>query len=118
MSINRLLTRPCTIVSRRDSGERDEYNSPILTETRTDTVCDIQQSRSNEPPAQGELSVTGWKGFFLPTAVLGTGDAVEVDADAYEVVGDPWNVWDPWRKRTSHLEASLKRVATAGEETA
>jgi hypothetical protein len=118
MSIKHLLTRPCTIVSRRDSGEVDDYNSPVLTETRTDTVCDIQQAKSDEPPAQGELSVTAWKGFFLPDAVLGTGDAIEVDDETYEVAGDPWKVWDPWRKRHSHIEASLKRVATAGEETA
>ena len=105
-----LINRPCTIVSRSASADGDDYGNAIDTESTIDTVCEIQQRRRDEPADQGELSSTDWLGFFPAGTALDTGDAVQVDGERFELVGDPWPVRNPRTRAVSHIEASLRKV--------
>jgi hypothetical protein len=112
VSLVRLVNRPCVLLIRGEDGA-DAMGNPIRVETRVDAVCELQQIRRTEPPADGEVSDTLWKVWLLPGTVIDTGDAVEVDDDVYELVGAPWPVRDPFRGVDHHVEASCRRVAGA-----
>lgn len=120
MSISRLINRPCELVL-RDEGGTDALGNPTTTEARFDAVCEVQQARRDEPVAAGETSDTRWLIWLLPDVEddlprrLDTGDAVEVDGDVYELVGDPDRVRDPWRRTTHHIELSARRVGSSEE---
>lgn len=115
--ISDLITRPCTLRLRSESGTEDDYGNDIPTETEVDTVCELQKEirrSSEEPGGQGELSDTLWS-LFLPAGTqIDTGDAVEVDGALYEMVGSPWPVRHPLTGVESHVEASVRRTAGAG----
>lgn len=43
-------------------------------------------------------------------------DAVQVDGEVYELVGEPWEARNPRTRQVSHIEATARR--TAGPEDA
>lgn len=64
----------------------------------------------------GEVARTEWL-LVLPAGTpIGPGDAVTVDGDEYEVIGDPWQARSPLAGAESHVEATLAR--TTGSEGA
>lgn len=117
MTLSTLINRPCTIVQRSASGETDIYGDAVPGETRVDAVCELQQTRRDEPDAQqGGLADTVWTAFLLPEAQIDSGDRLVVDGVEYEVVGDPWVARNPRAQADSHIEVTLER--TAGSEDA
>lgn len=115
MSLSTLISRPCVIVYRSESGDTDDYGNDLPTETRVDSVCEVQQVRRDEPGDQGETSDTRWDGFFLPGTDLRTADAVEVEGiGTFELVGDPWEA-DSGSSGVHHAEASLRLVRGSDE---
>jgi hypothetical protein len=112
--IDDLINRPCTIISRSESGDTDELGNDIADVNEVVTVCEVQQRRRDEPDAHGEVSDTLWDGFFLAGTELTTADAVRPEGlGEFELVGDPWPVRDPLTQQESHVEATLRRVAGA-----
>lgn len=111
MSLTNLITRPCTIVQRRESGTTDAYGNDVPAETSIETVCELQQQRRAEQDDQGELSDTTWQAFFLPSEDIRGGDILIVDGVEYEMFGDPWEARNPRTRVVSHVEATLRRVA-------
>lgn len=116
MTLPGLINRECSIIRRRPGTTDDGYGNEIPEETVVASVCEIQQRRRDEPGDAGEVSETDWIGFFLPDESLRTADAIAVDGEEYEVVGDPWRARNPRTREFSHVEASLKRVAGSDEE--
>lgn len=112
--IETLVNRSCTIVRREDSGTANAYGDKVATETSVSTVCEIQQRGRGE--GTDEVSDTRWIGFFLPAVELHAGDAVIVDAETYEVEGEPWRARNPRTGETSHVEATLRRTSGPGDE--
>ena len=111
MSIAGQLTRPCTI-RRRTAGEAvNDYGDPVLTTTETETFCEIQQRQRDEGDDQGEMSDTRWLLVLAAGEQIGSADTVIVDGHAFELVGDPWPVWDRLVGATDHIEATLRRTA-------
>lgn len=108
MLIDRLLTRACTIVTRSDSGDTDDYGNPIETETSTDTACELQQLQRAEPNDAGEFSDSTWAIFLPAGTTISTGDAVTVDETVYELVGAPWEVRHPITGRMTHIECTAR----------
>jgi hypothetical protein len=112
-----LITTPCTLRLRSESGVEDDYGNDVPTETTVETVCELQKQirrSSEEPEGQGEISDTLWA-LFLPAGTdVDTSDVVEVDGEMYEMVGEPWPVRHPITGVESHVEASVRRVAGAG----
>lgn len=106
-----LINRTCWITRRSESDDTDDFGNEIPTETVTQSVCEVQQQRREEPGDEGELSDTTWVGFFLPTEVLNSGDSVSVEGiGSFELVGDPWTARWPDAQVDSHVEATLRRT--------
>jgi len=115
MSISALLTRPCTVVHRTESGQTDRYGNEIPDETEATTVCEVQQTQRREPGAEGEVSDVLWAGYFPAGTALTTADAIRVEGiGTLEVVGEPWTVRSP-AGPAHHVEATLRRTAGAEE---
>ena len=118
MPISDLLTRSCSILRRKPSGETDEYGDEVVAVTVESTVCEVQQRQRDEPATEGDLSDTGWLGVSPAGTELRTADAIEVNGiGTLELIGDPWPVRDPETGETSHIEATL-RVTAGGNEAA
>lgn len=111
-----LMTRPCTLVMRDSTGTIDDDGEEVVTTTEVETVCELQQQQRNEQDDQGELSETTWR-LFLPhvaaTQLLRGADRVVVEAQVFELIGDPWPVRHPVTGAGSHVEATARRVAGA-----
>lgn len=121
MSVAGLITRPCVLLLRTTDG-KNAHGKAIKDETRVETVCHIQQDRTTEPPAAGEVADTFYNCWFLPddenAADLTTGDAVEVDGLVHEMVGVADPVVPPWSDQPDHIQTRLRRVAGAGSRQA
>lgn len=116
MTLTALLNRPLTLIRRSDEGAVDVYGNPEPTETLVPVVGELQQVRRDEPGDAGESSDTKWM-LFLPAGTdVTTGDAVVCDGAVYEVVGDPWEARNPRTGVASHIEASVRRTASASDE--
>jgi hypothetical protein len=114
--ISRLISRPCTLILRRDGDATDEFGNPIAEETEVETVCELQQRRRDERIGAGETSDTFWALYLRPGEDLRTSDAVEVDGEVYELVGEPWTVRNSRTGATSHVQATVRRVAGSEDE--
>jgi hypothetical protein len=105
-----------TLVRRSTSGARDAFGNDIPAEVSASVVGELQQRRRDEPNDAGELSAATWD-LFLPAGTdVRTGDAVVVDGSVYEVMGDPWDARNPRTGAASHVEATVTRTATHGDE--
>ena len=113
MSLAQLINRDCTLLRRTPSGT-DELGNEIQTDDVVETVIELQQRRADEH--DNTVSDTDWIGFFLPGEDVRSGDAVVVDGQKYEVVGDPALWRNPRTQTMSHIEAGLRRAA--GSEAA
>lgn len=113
-----MINRPCTIISRhQDETEWDDYGDERVVERRRASVCEVQQRSRTEPGGMGETSITEWDIFFRAGETLDTGDAIEVDGDVYEVVGDPWIAKNPLTGRVSHVEVTARIAGTSGDDS-
>jgi hypothetical protein len=103
-----------TIVRRAPGGTIDEFGGEIADEVLIETVGELQQRKRDE--AQGQLSQTDWL-LILPAGTeIDTGDGVLVDGLIFEVTGAPWEARNPRTMVASHIEATLRRVATSDQE--
>jgi hypothetical protein len=113
--ISTLINRTCTIVKRSESGTQDELGNDVSTETTVEAVCELQQKARDEQDDQAETSDTLWNLFLLPDTDIDTGDSAVVDGLWFELVGAPWNARNPRTQQTSHMEATVRRVAGEGD---
>jgi hypothetical protein len=118
MSLATLLNRPVTIIGRSASGDEDAYGNDVATETLTETVCELQQVRREEPAGEGETTRTDWL-LILPAGTpVRTGDIAVVGGLEYELVGDPWQARNPRTRVESHIEATCRRTGGGYDEAA
>lgn len=110
-----LINRPCAIVRRRQLEERDEDGDRKTGEAEVATVCELQQDPSFRRESEGELSDTRWKIFFKVGEEIDSGDAVLVDGERYEVLGEPWHARNPRTQQASHVEVTARRTAGPGD---
>lgn len=105
-----LIATPCTIVRRTAGGDIDELGNPIATEETTETVCELQQKRSDEPVTEGEFGTSVWDCFFPSGTIIDTTDGVIVDPHGvFEVVGNPWHA-NQGSAAVNHVATTLKRT--------
>jgi hypothetical protein len=108
------LKRNVTIQHHTESGTADVYGTDIPGVVDVKVLGELQQHSRDE--AEGTLSQTNWILFLPPNTPIDTNDVVLVDNDAYEVIGDPWQAFNPRTGEFEHVEVSLRR--TSGEEQA
>ncbi len=114
MSLATLLNRSMTIIRRTDSGDVNTYGDTVYDETLIDVVGELQQIRRDEPGAEGETSDTRWNVYLPAGTTLTTADIVLDGEDEYEVIGQPWSARNPRTQAVSHVEATVRRTASAG----
>lgn len=86
MNPARLMTVPCTVVSRVPAG-LDDYGAPVLQERRTAATCWYGDPRTEEREGRVFSSLTL---YFAPDVALDHVTAVEVDGvGSFEVDGQP-----------------------------
>jgi hypothetical protein len=113
MSIERLLTQPCTITT-RTSGGVDENLDPIENETTTQTVCYLESQpvlRLQENQAERDLTRSNAICFLPAGTAITSEDAVTVGPLTYEVIGEPEHVWNPRLAVESHVRCHVQRAA-------
>jgi hypothetical protein len=116
--IERLINRPCVLErdpESEEAEERDDWAEPseapdLGSPIQVETVCELQQRRREEPGEHGEMSDTDWVAYFKPDEDVSTASRLIVDDEVYEFVGDPERKRDPFTRRFSHIEASLRRA--------
>lgn len=99
---------PCEVLTRMAGTIDDGFGNLIPVQGTVDSFCDLQQSRREEPGLGGEASRTTWD-LFMPVGmgtILDTADAVRVNGQVYEMVGDPWMA-DTGSTRVNHVEATV-----------
>ena len=115
MTLAALLNRPCTIVTRTESGTVNEYGDTVDTEATITTVCELQQKQRDENDDRGELAQSEWL-LVLPAGTdVRLGDSVTVEDLVFEVVGEPWHARNPRTQAASHIEVTLARTAGSGD---
>lgn len=111
MSLATMLDETCTIISRAQTGAVDRYNSPTWVETSTAGVaCYIEQTQPKELTIGRETQIADFLGAFLADTVLDGSDRVIQGTHTYEVIGPPWEVWNPRTASVDHIEANLREV--------
>lgn len=110
------MNRPCTLLQRSEGETEDDYGNPIPVETAVETVCEIQQQQRFEREDADELAESRWLLILPIEQSVNTGDAVVVDGETYELVGDPWRVRNPRTGIHSHIEATVRRTSGPGDE--
>jgi hypothetical protein len=110
VSLAALLTREATLLQRSYDGPPDEYGDPTWQEVATDVPCELQPGGASE--ALGDaVQLSTWRLILGPAHVAATGwDAVELEGERYELVGDPAPFWNPRTRQYDHLEAIVQRV--------
>jgi hypothetical protein len=108
------LRRQVTIQHHTESGNTDVYGTDIPTVVEVNTVGELQQRSRDE--AEGAISQTDWRLYLPAETPIDTNDVVQIDGQTFEVVGDPWQAFNPRTGEWEHVEVSLRR--TSGEEQA
>lgn len=103
----RLLTTPCTIVT-KTAGSLDEYGDATITEASVTTRCHLEQDQSFEQA--GAVEETVWRVWLPPSAVLDGVDSLVIGGARYNLTGDPWPVIKPTSGTVDHLELHAKRT--------
>jgi hypothetical protein len=109
-----LINRPCTILQRTADVE-DTYGDLSKTETSTSTLCELQPLRQ---PNRGEveggnLSSEAFNLYLLGAVALNADDAVIVDSETYELVGDAAPRRSPLDGQVAYTHAVVRRLRDA-----
>lgn len=104
------MTRPVTI-THRAATDNDIYgNTTDATSGTTTTVGYLEQTAATEVIVD-RATYTSEHLLFLPSdTTIDANDRTTVDADTFEVIGPPHNVWNPRLQIVSHIECRLRRV--------
>lgn len=114
MSVNRMMTVPCTVISEVATGEKDRNGDPLTEPVEVETRCALQQFRGEEHEQAGEVSDTLWNLYLPYGTVVGSSASVRVRGRDYEVVGEVWDAEEGSRSMW-HVEALVRRRAGTGE---
>lgn len=114
MSIERMMSIPCTVISEVPTGEKDRYGDPITERVEVSTKCALQQFRGEEHEQIGEVSDTLWNLYLPYETQIGMSAEVLAGEREYEVVGECWKAEEGSRSMW-HIEALVRRRAGSGE---
>lgn len=111
--LSELLTTPITITTRTPSGEKDGYGNAVDAETTIEVLGELQQRQRGEDAESIDIADSRWLLVLPASTVISADSAITVAGRDYEVDGEPWPVHDPIDQTTSHIEATVRRVAGA-----
>lgn len=114
MSIERMMSIACTVVSQVDTEEKDRYGDPVTESVEVETRCALQQFQREEHQQAGEVSDALWNLYLPFGTVIGSSAVIRTDGRDYEVTGEPWQAREGSRSMW-HVEALVRRRAGTGE---
>lgn len=103
------LDRPCTIITRSQTGPVDRYNQPTWVETETSSTCYFEQTDAREVTLGRTTGIATHLAIHPSGTEIDDSDKVRIDGTLYEVLGPPWRVWEPGVGE-SHIETNLRVV--------
>jgi hypothetical protein len=109
MDPTRLMTQTCTITHVADTGAADPYGDPAEMATTTTSPCFLSFTPGTENTDE-TVQIQTPTLFIPPGAALDGGDRVAVDGVTYQVDGVPAVHFNPRLRRTTHIQATLKRA--------
>lgn len=117
MALTDLINRSCIIIRKFTTDEIDpETGDAVNQEVLVDTVCEIQQIGTDEPPLAGELAQSDHRAFLLPGVRIATGDELLVpDLGEFEVIGHPDPMRNPRTQAAAQVEVLLRQTAGPDE---
>jgi len=105
-----MLDRPCTIIHRSQTGAWDRYHNPTWEDTATtETVWYVEQTEAREVTEGRTTGIATHLGVWPSATEVDDSDKVSSDGITYEVLGPPWQVWEPGSGE-SHVEANVRVV--------
>jgi hypothetical protein len=112
MSLASFINTPCTIIQR--SGDTvDAYGDQTKTDTATASFCELQPSGAPREDEGGNIGVTTWRLYLVGPVALNADDAVQVDGEMYELVGDAEQRRNSRTGDYDHTVAIVRRVRDA-----
>jgi len=114
MSVERMMTIACTVISVVPTGETDRNGDPLTESAEVETRCALQQFRGEEHEEGGSVSDTLWNLYLPYGTVVGSSASIKVDDREYEVVGEVWEAKEGTRTMW-HIEGLVRRRAGTGE---
>jgi hypothetical protein len=105
----RLMSQTATVTHVADTGAVDPYGNPTEVTTVATSKCYLSFVPGSE--VEGEAIQVQTPVLFLPPdAAIDGGDRITVDGITYEVDGVPAVHFNPRLRRTTHIQANLKRA--------
>lgn len=114
MSLARMMSIPCTVISEVPTGETDRHGDPITETAEVATKCALQQFRGEEHEQSGEVSDTLWDLYLPFGTAIGSSASIKVEDREYEVVGESWSA-EEGSHSMWHIQALVRRRAGTGE---
>ncbi len=105
-----LINRACTIVQ-RTNDTANTYGDITKTETQLSTVCELQPLRqaSRGEVEGGNLSSEAFNLYLLGAVALNADDAVIIDSEKYELIGDAAPRRSPVTQQVVYTHAVVRR---------
>lgn len=108
------INHACTIIQ-RTADVADTYGDLSKTETTTDAVCELQPlpSTGRSEVEGGNLTETLFNLYLDGLVALNADDAVIIDSETYELVGDSAPRRDPQTQSVLYTKCVVRRLRDA-----
>lgn len=116
MDPTRLMTQPATItpmvpVTDEYNDEHLEPGTPIVLDGSLGHGVFLTQSNRSETGIDTNTVSEIWALYLPPTITVDPNTQITVDDITYELDGPAWPAYNPRLHKTTHLEATVRRVA-------
>ncbi len=87
MSLATFISQPCIIIT-RSADAADTFGDLSKTETQTDALCELQPTGAPREVEGGNIGETTWRLYLEGAVALNADDAIIVNGEHYELIGD------------------------------
>lgn len=106
----RLFTRPVTITRTVSTGV-DAMGRPTKATTTTTVNCAYRQRFSSDTFDGGLVASDDVTFYFPPATQVAAADLITLGSDTYEVVSEPFGVWNHRTASLHHLEVRGRKAS-------
>ncbi len=104
------INRDCTIIS-RTADTADTYGDLTKTETQSAALCELQPVAVGRGEIEGgNLTETLFNLYLSGSYALNADDAILIDAETYELVGDAAPRRDPQSQTVLYTKCVVRRL--------
>lgn len=107
----RLLTQPLTIQTVDANAINSAGDVTKTVTASTDVLGYLEQRTSAEHEQDRDTTTADWTCYLPAGTTIGPTDRVVYGALRFEVVDNPWPVWNPRTAQVHHIEVQLRTEA-------